>query len=133
MSNANETVCTADKPADAVENACRGRCYVSQVDVFETPHDLTLLADVPGAAADQIDIRYEDGELRIHAPVAPRRSDDQPFLLREYGVGDFYRTFRLGQEIDASKIEARVADGVLTLKLPKVEAVKPRKIVVNAG
>jgi HSP20 family protein len=133
MSTVNANVCPTDKPVDAVENACRGKCYVPAVDVFETAHELTLSADVPGAAADQIDVRFEDGELRIHAPVAPRRNADQAYLLEEYGVGDYYRTFRLGQEIDASKIEAHVADGVLTLKLPKVEAVKPRKIAVNVG
>lgn len=133
MSTMNANAVTTDKPADAVENACRGRCYVPAVDVFETPSELTLLADVPGAAADQIDVRFEDGELRIHAPVAPRGKDDQTFLLAEYGIGDYFRTFRLGQEIDASKIEARVSNGVLTLKLPKVEAVKPRKVTVNVG
>src|ERR1043165_6733014 len=85
-----------DKPADAVENACRGRCYVPAVDVFETPHELVLVADVPGAAADQSDVRFEDGELRIHAPVAGRRKEGQSYLLEEYGVGDYFRTFRLG-------------------------------------
>ena len=133
MSTTNSQACPTDKPAEAVQNACSGRCYVPAVDIVETPLDITLSADVPGAAADQIDIRYEEGELRIHAPVASRRKDDQKFLLEEYGVGDYYRTFRLGKEVDASKIEARVAGGVLTLKLPKVEAVRPRKIAVNVG
>lgn len=133
MSSMNAQVCPTDKPADAVENACRGRFYVPAVDVFETPSELTLLADVPGASADQIDVRFEDGELRIHAPVTPHGKEDQQFLLAEYGVGDYFRTFRLGQEIDASKIEAHVSNGVLTLKLPKVEAVKPRKVTVNVG
>ncbi len=54
------------------------------------------------------------------------------YLLREYGVGDFYRTFRVSEQIDASRIEAEYADGVLKLHLPKVEAVKPRKITVKA-
>jgi HSP20 family protein len=133
MSTVHENAYSTDKPAEAVENACRGRCYVPAVDVYETPHELVLQADVPGAAADGIDVRYEDGELRIHAPVAARQKDDTRFLLEEYGVGDFYRTFRLGQDIDATKIEARFAEGVLTLKLPKIEAVKPRKISVNVG
>jgi HSP20 family protein len=131
MSTAN--VYPVEKQLEPVENACRGQCYVPAVDVYETPHELVLSADVPGADAGKIDVRYEDGELRIHAPVEPRRKAEQVYLLEEYGTGDYYRTFRLGQEIDASKIEARFADGVLTLKLPKVEAVKPRRITVNVG
>lgn len=122
-----------EKQLEPVENACRGRCYVPAIDVCELPHELVLFADVPGADAGKIDVRYEDGELRIHAPVESRQKADQVYLLQEYGTGDYYRTFRLGQEIDASKIEARFADGVLTLKLPKIEAVKPRKIAVNVG
>ena len=52
-------------------------------------------------------------------------------LLREYGVGDYYRSFQVSEAIDAGKISAEYADGVLTLHLPKAEAVKPRKIAVS--
>jgi HSP20 family protein len=121
------------KQPETAENVCRGQGYVPAVDVFETEQGFTLTADVPGAAADQIDIQYEDGELRIHAPVAPRGKPDQKFWMQEYGVGDYYRTFRLGQEIDPSKIEAECTGGVLTLRLPKVEAVKPRRVAVKVG
>jgi HSP20 family protein len=133
MATVHENAYATDKPTEAVENACSGRCYVPAVDVYETPHELVLVSDVPGANAEGIDVRFEDGELRIHAPVAARHQGEHRFLLEEYGVGDFYRTFRLGQDIDATKIEARFADGVLTLKLPKIEAVKPRRISVNVS
>jgi HSP20 family protein len=133
MATVHDNAYATDKPAEAVENACRGRCYVPAVDVFELPHELVLETDIPGASGEGIDVRFEDGELRIHAPVAARQKNETRYLLEEYGVGDFYRTFRLGQDIDASKIEARFADGVLTLKLPKVEAVKPRRISVNVS
>jgi HSP20 family protein len=129
----NTNTAYAEKKPDVVENACRGQCYVPVVDVYETAHELVLTADVPGATPEQIDIRYEEGELRITAPVAPRYQDGRKFLLQEYGVGDYTRTFRLGENLDPSKIEAQCKDGVLTLRLPKVEAVKPRKIAVNVG
>jgi HSP20 family protein len=52
--------------------------------------------------------------------------------LEEYGVGDFLRTFRVGEQIDASRISAEYSNGVLKLRLPKAEAVRPRKIKVDA-
>ncbi len=120
------------QPAD-VENTHSGQCYVPAVDIVERADELVLTADVPGAAADGIDIRYEDGELRIHAPVKPRGNGDRRYLLNEYGIGDYYRSFRIGQSIDAARIAAECVDGVLTLHLPKVEAVKPRRIAVKVG
>ncbi len=108
-----------------------GQFYVPPCDIIEKDDELLLLADVPGVRKDQIDIRFEDGTLTLHAKVEPRQ-DDQKYLLREYGVGDFYRTFQVSEAVDAARISADYADGVLTLHLPMAEAVKPRKIEVKA-
>lgn len=121
----------ADAPA-AAERTRSGRFYRPNVDILEKPDELLLFADMPGAKSGEIDIRFEDGELTIHAPAATRQAADEPFLLAEYGVGDFYRTFRVSEQIDATKIQAEYRDGVLCLHLPKVEAAKPRKIEVQA-
>jgi HSP20 family protein len=111
----------------------RTRCgtYAPAVDIIETDNELLLIADVPGASAEGIDINYERGELTLHARVPRRQDADTRYLLREYGVGDYYRCFRVGEGIDAQKISAEVNAGVLTLHLPKAEAIKPRKIRVN--
>jgi HSP20 family protein len=110
-----------------------GRYYLPNCDILEQNDELLVVADVPGAKSDQISVAFEDGNLTIHARVEPRQPDDQEYLLREYGFGDYYRTFSVSETIDASKITAECADGVLTLHLPKAEALKPRKIAVNAG
>jgi HSP20 family molecular chaperone IbpA len=102
------------------------------VDIREQADELMIVADMPGAKSDAIDLKFEDGTLTIHAEVPPRQDQDRRFLTREYGVGDFHRTFQISEAVDASKISAEYADGVLTLHLPKSEAVKPRKIDVLA-
>jgi len=125
---------TATKPAadgaDGPEHTRSGRCYRPNVDILEKDNELVVLADVPGAKGDKINIKFEDGMLSIHAEVEPRPDDDD-YLLCEYGVGDYYRSFQVSEVVDASKITAEYADGVLVLHLPKTEAIKPRKIAVE--
>ena len=118
--------------AATAERTRSGRFFRPNVDIVERNDELLLLADVPGANSDSIDIQFEDGELTLHAKVEPRQGPDQTYLYQEYGVGDFYRTFQISEMIDASKISAEFNNGVLTLHLPKAESVKPRKIAVGS-
>jgi HSP20 family protein len=119
----------AEQPAVA-ERTRSGCCFRPNVDIVEQNDELLVMADVPGAKSDTIDIRFEDGTLEIEASIDPRPCDDHTCLLREYNVGDYYRSFQVSEAIDAGKISAQYADGVLTLRLPKAEALKPRKIAV---
>jgi HSP20 family protein len=114
------------------ERALGAPMFSPNVDILENADELTLVADVPGAAPDSIDIQYEQGVLTLRGKVVPR-GEQQSFLLNEYGVGDFYRVFQLGEGVDNAKITAEVANGVLTLHLLKVERVKPRKIEVHGA
>jgi HSP20 family molecular chaperone IbpA len=114
------------------EHTRGGPYYRPNVDIYELPDQLVVQADVPGAKNDEIDIHFEDGSLTIHAKVPARQEKQGPYVIQEFGVGDFYRTFRVSEQIDASRISAEYAAGVLTLHLPKVEAMKPRKIKVAA-
>ncbi len=113
------------------EHTRGGVYYRPNVDIYELPDQLVVSADMPGAKSDQIDIQFEDGSLSIHARVPERQETQGPYLRKEYGVGDYYRTFRVSEHIDASRISAEYSSGVLTLHLPKIEAVKPRKIQVQ--
>lgn len=106
--------------------------YRPNVDILESAGELTVFADMPGTTGDNIDINFENGTLTIHGKVGDREPKDAGLVSREYGVGDFHRTFQVSEKIDAGNITAEHADGVLTLHLPKVEAVKPRKILVQA-
>ena len=109
-----------------------GRTYIPNVDILENDQKLLLLADMPGVKADDLDIRYEHGELAVHGRLQPRPGVEQGnYLLREYGVGDYYRAFQVGEGIDSTKIAAELQDGVLLLHLPKTEQAVPRKISVK--
>ena len=107
------------------------RTFTPTVDIVETTDRFTLIADVPGTDAHAIEANFEDGVLKLRAGVAPRQADGTRWLVREYGVGAWERSFRIGEGIDASRIEAACKNGVLTLTLPKAESLRPRKIEVR--
>ena len=132
MSTVEATVPHDGAGVGTAEHTRGGPYYRPSVDIYELADELIVLADMPGAKNDQIDIHFDDGALTIHAQVPDRHESQGPFSRKEYGVGDFYRTFRISENIDPSRISAEYAAGVLTLHLPKVEAVKPRKINVKA-
>jgi len=109
----------------------RGLTYTPRVDILETEEELLLLADLPGVNEGDVDIRFENGELTLHGRRAPVKTAGA--VLWENEVGDFFRAFRISEQIDGGKIWAELKSGVLTLHLPKVEAAKPRKIAVRGG
>ena len=130
MSNENTLTKPAADKANAVEETRCGCYYRPNVDILEKDDELLVLADVPGAVADQIDVDFEDGTLTIDAKVPVRDDKDAEFLVREYGVGNYHRTFQVSEAVDGQKISAEYANGVLSLHLPKAEAAKPRKISI---
>ena len=121
------------QPEEGAERTRGGPTYRPHVDILEVGDELTLVADLPGVKSDAIDINFEDGVLSVQGKVEPRYGEKVNFLLCEFGIGDFYRTFRVSEQIDTSRIHATSADGVLTVHLPKAEAAKPRKIAVQAA
>jgi len=110
-----------------------GPAYRPHVDIIEAENELTIVADMPGVKSDSFDIDFEDGVLTIQGRVESRYGENRELLLSEYGVGDFYRTFRVGERIDAAAIHAECKDGVLFVHLPKTESAKPRKIEVKTA
>jgi HSP20 family molecular chaperone IbpA len=108
-----------------------GLVFTPSVDIFETEKEITLLADMPGVKAGELNIDLRDNVLSLDGDVEPPEGDDEVDVLREYRTGKYYRQFTLSQMIDQSKIDAEMKDGVLRLRLPKVEAATPRKISVK--
>ena len=109
-----------------------GPVFSPFIDILETDGELLLLADLPGVRAEDVELHFEQGELTLHARVQPRMQAKES-LMREYEEGDFHRVFSVHESIDTSKIEAQCKNGVLTVKLPKMEAARPRQIQVRTA
>ena len=105
--------------------------YTPRFDVRETNNEIVLFGDLPGVSTEDLDICFEKGELSIQGRVARKQGGDRRIRM-EYGIGDFHRKFSVSESIDADAITASLKDGVLTLHLPKTEAVKPRRIMVQS-
>lgn len=110
-----------------------GVVFSPHVDIFETDQQITLLADLPGVAPENLTIDLRDNILTLSADVTPFESEQETELFVEYRTGRFYRQFTLSDVIDQKRIEANLKDGVLRLALPKVEKATPRTIAVTAG
>lgn len=123
-------VAEATKPQGNAELTRNAPTFRPLVDIVEAQDELLVFADVPGTRGEDLEIDFDKGTLTIHAKVADR-TEKNGYLVREYGVGDFHRVFQVGEAIDAARITAELTNGVLTLHLPKIEAVKPRKIAVK--
>ena len=106
--------------------------FQPNVDIRDMGGDVIFTADIPGARADGIDVTFEDGVLTMHAAV-PAREQPGRAIRQEYGIGNYRRSFRLGEGFDASLITADYARGVLTVRVPRLAAVRPRKVEVRAG
>ncbi len=110
-----------------------GLFFTPEVDIFETDKDITLLADMPGVNADNLSIDLRENVLTLDGDVASPEAENEMDVFREYRTGKYFRQFNLSEMIDQSKIDADLKDGVLRLRLPKVEAAKPRQIKVKSS
>jgi HSP20 family protein len=105
--------------------------YTPLVDVIENEDGFVFQADLPGVKPGDVDVSFENGSLVIEAKAAPRQPAGRSYLWREYGVGNFYRSFNIAAPVDADGIKAQLKNGVLELYVPKAESAKPRKVKVQ--
>jgi HSP20 family protein len=116
---------------DAAEGVRQRPAVTPRVDVFENDSEYLLLADLPGVGKDGLQVHLHEGELTLEgrceqsAPGAP--------LAAEYRTTDYVRKFAVPRGIDPEKIDAALTDGVLRLRMPKAEALKPRQIPIRPG
>lgn len=99
------------------------------VNVREEDEAFVLSALVPGIKSDELNIQVLEDVVRI---AAERPADEDTYLVRELPTGSFTRTLRLPAPIDADHVEAKIVDGVLTLRLPKAESARPKQIKIKS-
>lgn len=102
------------------------------VDVYEHEDEFLMQVDMPGARRDAIGLRYDRGTLTLEAMVATPANAGRA-LLREFRPVQFRRVFKLGDVIDADRIQANYENGVLTVTLPKTLQAKPKAIAVKGS
>jgi HSP20 family molecular chaperone IbpA len=103
------------------------------VDVIEDANGITLYADLPGVSRDKLDLKVEADTLTIEAESDLAMPEGLTSHHTEVGLARFRRVFTLSKELDTEKVTAELAQGVLTLRIPKAEHAQPRRIEVRVG
>lgn len=104
---------------------------VPPVDIVEDGEGITVKADLPGVSKDQLAIGVEGDTLTVEATVSLGETPTMTPVYAEVRVAQFKRSFVLSRDLDTGKIDANLANGVLTLRVPKLEQAKPRRISVR--
>lgn len=107
--------------------------FTPPIDIYETEAGLVLYADLPGVSVGSLELQVQDNKLTLLGKVEPQIPDGAIPVHTEYEVGNYLRSFILSGEIVHSEIEAKLANGVLRIFLPKAPKAEPRRIQVNTG
>jgi len=103
------------------------------INLWQDNDALYVEAELPGLKQEDLNLTVQHGVLTLagerHSPLG----EDSVYQRRERGMGTFSRTVELPAEVDATRVEAELKHGVLTVKLPKAEAAKPRKIPIQVA
>ena len=120
------------RPAFVWDNTAAQEPLPIRVDVSETADAYTVAAELPGVKKDEIHVEIEGNEVTISAETRREdRKEGEKYLRLERSYGKTARRFALPQDLDESKAEAKFADGVLELKLPKKAAATGRKVAIQ--
>ncbi len=133
MSNSTQALSVQEKKEVATksEKTLPARFYTPVTDIYETDEALTVVMEMPGVEKKSLDVHVENDVLRVEGRIDTSKYEGLTPLYSEYNVGHFARSFTLSSKIDANRINAAVEDGVLTLKVPKVEEARPRRIPIG--
>lgn len=103
------------------------------MDVTRRGEEIIVRLDLPGVATDKVAVTVENRVLTVSAERASSRGEDEQVLLAERFEGAVSRRIRVPEWVDAGRVTADYADGVLTVRLPLAEQARPRRIEIRAG
>lgn len=129
---------SATRTSTDFEGRARTQLWLPPVDIYETDSAIVVEADLPGVHEENIDLHFDRQTLTISGTrAATLPSKDQAAQLRVFSAerlsGGFARSIRLPEHVDADRINASFAHGVLTVTVPKSSVAVPRKIAIGAG
>ena len=119
------------KPQTREETRSSEKYNKPAVNIIESEEGLTLTADIPGATKDTLEINVEKGILTISAQVT-RSMPGNP-CYTEFELSSYYRQFSIPEILDHAKAIAQLSNGIMTLRVPKAEAAKPRRIEIKTS
>lgn len=118
--------------ASPTSEAAAGRTWMPAVDIREGDEHLELVAELPGMKKEDVQITLENNVLTIAGERKfEAETKNEAYHRIERSYGNFSRSFTLPASVKTDKVDAKFADGVLTIQLPKMEESKPRKIAIR--
>jgi len=135
MSNDVQTTSTALRGGAGQTDRSRynDAALTPPVDVIEDANGITLYADLPGVSREKLNLHVESDTLTIEAESDSTVPEGLTSQHTEVGLARFQRVFTLSKELDAEKVSAELAQGVLKLRIPKAEHAQPRRIEVQVA
>mgnify|MGYP003571913201 FL=1 len=128
----NREIEAREKAELVTEDTRPGLVFRPDVDILEEPEAFVILADMPGANEETVEINLDKGVLTLDASAAVDPAEG-PIRYAEYRTGGYHREFRISEDIDREKVSAKMSNGVLELRLPKSAGSQPRRISVEAA
>jgi len=109
-----------------------GGAWTPPVDIYEGPDRVVLRADLPGLGQDEIDLRIENGQLRLRGSrVLPEGAAPEEYHRVERPFGNFVRVFSLPNSVDVTRVKADLRNGVLEVTLPKRQESQARPVKID--
>ncbi len=135
MTTTDQATASNEMAQSAAANALRAQSLelTPAADIIETDDGATIYVDLPGVNHDTLDINVDHDVLSIKGGVNLHTPKDLNPTYMDVHAGSYNRQFTLSAELDSSKIDAKLKDGVLKLVIPRSEKHKPRKIEVKAA
>jgi HSP20 family molecular chaperone IbpA len=103
------------------------------VDVLEDLAGITVCADLPGVPRERLNVHVEGEVLVIEGDIAVEMPKEMEATHIEVGLPRYRRVFSLSKELDTGRLAAELKHGVLTVRIPKAEHAKPKRIAVEVG